>query len=655
MRVSCVINNNMIQVLIANNNIDLANGTAISLVFRSKMFGAAQGARTWTLRCGRTATNELVFGEMQRVRRYEAPAVVLFGGIPMVRGRMRLTGWDNAGYSVVVVADASTSLADDKRTVLQLFREWCDQRGGYGAADTSTMWRGTFERGDMSDRWMVSDWFFGSVPQLGPLIKMLRTIDTAPERWPSDEWLDAQPYMAKVGLYGAEPVQVGGWTGLINCPVDRNKLTYDVVQCEADVYEGGYAPSYILGRVKYLDLRGMSDYPAGTGLRIREFGQNTVYWAQGRGADGSYAQGYVCSADGAPAAQGATLLPTGSWLACKPYIAVSHTEATHTAIIQLEELLSVSVVGIGTAVGYLTTAQLIDIQRRQHVLHNLTPADVQEVSYTVQERAIDDIRANDMAGAPSIVNGQAYWPEKQRPSLYYSPTARPAMVYEPLSSYGALTVSDIAQLCLHVLNLDIDTQGSTGAMLSQTALLEATGYTAEVVAATDIEGQQQGSAKQGVVAANGVELIRGGTAVEPLKLANISAVQFFSAKYPRKQLPTDPDFPTWGTTLAASTAEKSNTEKGAWLMMADTFPYPYAWSPPLFLGRRIGATAPASPTQPAAISRGIKYTARGRVNAAQLMALKPDGRIQLQGYGIGGVVEQITWSSSGEVEVVFWG
>lgn len=641
----------MLQVLIDGQNIDIDNTANVAIIKRSKFFGSLN-TRTWTIKAGRTTANIGVLGQMIEQKKYTARAAIYYGGLKLVGGTVQILGYDNISFSLSITSDGSSTLLDDNRTVLEFIRQLYERRGGFGVADLSDQWQGTFERGNMGGRWYIADWFAGSIPQFDKIIEYLRNADESPERWPSDEWVQQQRILSQYGLYGTKPIQIGGWSGICNVADGRNKLPYDFVQCVADVYVGGYAPSYLHGEFKYLDTRGMAQYPENTGFKFKSKGSNVGIWAQGKTESGSYIQGFVCTESPVAVANGATLISSGDWVSVRPCVvygdAISMATSNMCAILQLAELQSVALVSMPFAAGYHSAREIAEIQALGGFV-DLVASDIAEVSYTVQERPIEDVRGNDIAGAPAITNGVASWPENYRPSFYFSPKARPAVAYEPLASFGGLKISDIAQVCLHVLGLNLDSMGSSASMLRESAVFCAESYKADIMAKADTSGQNS-SSRQGVVGADGFCFIRGGAEVEPLVL-NVNGGGFFGAAWSvSSQNPTATML--WGTNAEAAGAEVQK-DSGVYLLGANTFPSAYAWQPPIFM-RPINGGDPIGTIVPS-IHKAVKYTAKGRGTVADLLQLHPNGTVRLEGTNIEGTVEQIQWSSSGAMEVVFWG
>lgn len=645
----------MLQVLIDGRNIDIDDSNSVAIVKRSKFFGSLN-TRTWTIKAGRTSKNIDVLGKMIDEKRYTARAAIYYGGLLLVGGTVQILGFDNLSFSLCITSDGSSTLLDDNRTILEFVRQLYERRGGFGIADLSDQWQGTFERGNMSGRWYIADWFAGSIPQFDFILRTLRNADESPERWPTDEWIAQQRILSQYGLYGTKPMQIGGWSGECNIAEGRNKLPFDFVQCVADVYVSGYAPAYLRGEYKYLDTRGMAQYPENTGFKFKNKGSNVGVWAQGRTESGGYVQGYVCSESPVAVANGATLISSGDWVAVRPCVVlgdvISMTTSSVCIITQITDLQSVALVSMPFAAGYHSAREIAEIQATGGFL-DLVASDLAEVSYTVQERPIEDVRGNDIAGAPAIENGEAGWRSDYRPSFYFSPKARPAVAYEPLASFGELKISDIAQVCLHVFGLDLDSMGNSGSMIGETAVFCADSYKADIMAKANTTGQNT-SSKQGVVGADDFIFVRGGGEVEPLRL-NIKGGGHFGAQWAvSAQNPFAT--PCWGTNADAATAEVQK-DSGVYLLGANTFPAPYAWQPPIFLGKKIGSNAPTTPTNTVApsIYKAVKYTAKGRGSVADLLRLKPNGSVRLEGTSIMGTVEEIRWSSSGQMEVVFWG
>ena len=167
----------MLQLFAQGQQIDLLNDNSVSVVMRSKMFQGSQGSRTWTLRCGRTANNVEIFEGMKSARQYALPAEVYYGGQPLVRGEIRLMGWDDAAYSVVVVASASTAHIDDQRKVVDVLRAYVEAHGGWGQWTPPSGHIGTHLEGGQQGRWAVADWWDCSARSMAQVLAMLSDVD----------------------------------------------------------------------------------------------------------------------------------------------------------------------------------------------------------------------------------------------------------------------------------------------------------------------------------------------------------------------------------------------------------------------------------------------------------------------------------------------
>lgn len=627
----------MLQLFARGQQIDLLNDISVSVVMRSKMFQGSQGSRTWTLRCGRTSNNVEIFEGMKSARQYTLPAEVYYVGQPLVRGEMRLMGWDDAAYSVVVVASASTAHIDDQRKVVDVLRAYVEAHGGWGQWTPPSGHIGTHLEGDQQGRWAVADWWDCSARSMAQVLAMLSDVDND-SLWPS-AWAAEQPKMQQYLLYPTDSMQFGGWTGEV--AGGYNRMPYDVVQGNGTLKNrwtgaGGDGMGFIefRGVSEYGDtgcywMADRAEYMAG----IFRYGSNTFM---------AYVVADAASTDATP--EWVTLAKFGDPLNVRPYVVAIHSAGAFGdyEMVRVDEMLALFGWQSGVGTIHLTNAAECSAVCRGTPTSVYT-SEVVKIGHTVQEQPIAMRR-----GSPNGLPTEA----TMLGDLYYS-TAKtyPAVEYPILGAFAEVTCGDLARFCLWVLGLDIDAQGTSEQYLAQNTMIEVTSLVATIETRSDGDTQQT-SAKPQVLGANGFTFTRGGNSAVSVPFSGLSLVA---------PLGWVSSVPIAGY---ATTAEAPNAEeyKGAGVFVffrlydASGYYWPQPPTAPYAFARRIGQGAPSpatpAPTLPA---RAVKYVARGRCSAVEAVAMAGRGSITIQGRGVSGAVEQVTWSSSGDVEVVFWG
>lgn len=649
----------MLQLLIQGRNIDLLNDNSVSVVMRSKMFQGSQGSRTWTLRCGRTANNEAVFRAMLANRDYVAEAAVYYGGVMLVRGDARLMGWDDAAYSVVVVASASTAHIDDQRKVVDVLRAYVEAHGGWGQwTPPSSKHIGSNIEGKQGGRWVLADWWDYSQRSMADMVEMLGDVDT--QSWPT-QWAALQDKMQKYKIAPTDTMQFGGWTGSV--AGGYNRMPYDVVQGKGTLKNkatgsGGDGYSFL----EFRDIKAYYEQNQFAHLTLKERSGSEGMACLMRYQGTIYFGWIVYQWDSVNPTGTTTLAKFGDALSCKPYVAVGYdltSPARAMGVVQCDELLAVF--GWSNSgrlqVGSNHLANLVALA--QGYPTQVYISDIDSVSYTVRECAIEQRRGTpnglqrDTDGFASL--GYLY---------YTTANVYPDTQYPILGAFGNTTIGDFTRFALYVLGLDIDAQGTTAQYLAQNTMIEATSLTASIEARSDGDTQQS-SAKPPVKGANGFTFTQGGqgTALQhPYKgLQDYGAAKWLPLT--QGGVPIEGQYANAYMTSQEAADAQQYKGRGVWvwheLYTTDIgFGEVYFPTPPspalALIGRPINQPAPTT-TAVTMPSRGVKYVARGRCNAVEAVAMAGRGSITIQGRGISGAVEQVTWSSSGEVEVVFWG
>lgn len=647
----------MLQLFAQGQQIDLLNDNSVSVVIRFKMFQGSQGSRTWTLRCGRTASNVKIFEGMKLARQYTLPAEVYYGGQPLVRGEMRLMGWDDAAYSVVVVASASTAHIDDQRKVVDVLRAYVEAHGGWGQwTPPSGKHIGSNVEGKQGGRWVLADWWDYSQRSMADLVEMLGDVDA--QSWPT-AWAAAQDKMHKYRIAPTDTMQFGGWTGAV--AGGYNRMPYDVVQGKGTLKNratGAGGDGYYFLEFRNLNAYYDDDQFAHLTLKERSGSEGMACLMRYNGT--IYFGWIVYQWDSINPTASTTLAKFGDALSCKPYVAVGYdltSPGREAWIVQCDELLAVF--GWSNSgrlqVGSNHLANLVALA--QGYPTQVFISDIESVSYTVRECAIEQRRGSpnglqrDTEGFASL--GYLY---------YTTANVYPDTQYPILGAFGDTTIGDFTRFALYVLGLDIDAQGTSAQYLAQNTMIEATSLVASIEARSD-GNTQQSSAKPPVKGANGFTFTQGGqgTALQhPYKgLQDYGAAKWLPLT--QGGVPIEGQYAgAYQTTQEAADAQQYKGS-GIWvwyelytldLGYGDMY-FPSPPNAPIAF-RPIQPT-PAPTTAVTLPSRGIKYVARGRCSAVEAVAMAGRGSITIQGRGVSGAVEQVTWSSSGDVEVVFWG
>ena len=393
----------------------------------------------------------------------------------------------------------------------------------------------------------------------------------------------------------------------------------------------------------FIEFRGVSEY-GDTGCYwmadraeymagIFRYGSNTFM---------AYVVADAASTDATP--EWVTLAKFGDPLNVRPYVVAIHSVGAFGdyEMVRVDEMLALFGWQSGVGTIHLTNAAECSAVCRGTPTSVYT-SEVVKIGHTVQEQPIAMRR-----GSPNGLPTEA----TMLGDLYYS-TAKtyPAVEYPILGAFAEVTCGDLARFCLWVLGLDIDAQGTSEQYLAQNTMIEVTSLVATIETRSDGDTQQT-SAKPQVLGANGFTFTRGGNSAVSVPFSGLSLVA---------PLGWVSSVPIAGY---ATTAEAPNAEeyKGAGVFVffrlydASGYYWPQPPTAPYAFSRRIGQGAPSpatpAPTLPA---RAVKYVARGRCSAVEAVAMAGRGSITIQGRGVSGAVEQVTWSSSGDVEVVFWG
>ena len=281
-----------IQLIADGVNIDLLSGQNIAVTFRSKFFQSEQGSRTWQIKCARTPTNVVFFDQKINSRTFVVSNVILFfGGIELIRGSLRILGYDDTAYNVILISAASTSLIDDQRKIVDIFRDEINRRGGFGAADLSDFHSGS-QLGGMADgRWLFSDYWDYSLPTMASEIKRIKNADNSGAVWPSDEFLNSNANLNKYRFCATDTIQLGGWSGeIINSNVNR---------LPAHVY-GGFGRfrnkfrNNLEQDLHFIEFDKLDIYGDTAAFKIRDDNQNCSFFAIGE-INGNKLAGHVIS------------------------------------------------------------------------------------------------------------------------------------------------------------------------------------------------------------------------------------------------------------------------------------------------------------------------------------------------------------------------
>lgn len=648
----------MLQLLINGRNIDLLNDNSVSLVLRSKMYQGSQGSRTWTLRCARTAHNAGIIGVMLNARQYVAPAAVYYGGIMLINGEARLMGWDDAAYSVVVVASASTAHIDDQRKVVDVLRAYVEAHGGWGQwTPPSGKHIGSNVEGKQGGRWVLADWWDYSQRSMAYLVEMLGDVDAQP--WPT-AWAAEQSKMQQYRIAPTDTMQFGGWTGAV--AGGYNRMPYDVVQGKGTlkngVYGGGGDGYYF---IEFRDIKAYYEQDQFAHLTLKERSGSEGMACLMRYQGTIYFGWIVYQWDSINPTGTTTLAKFGDALSCRPYVAVGYdltSPVRAMVVVQCDELLAVF--GWSNSgrlqVGSNHLANLVALA--QGYPTQVYVSDIESVSYTVRECAIEQRR-----GSPNGLQRDTEGYASLGYLYYTTANVYPDTQYPILGAFGNTTIGDFTRFALYVLGLDIDAQGTSEQYLSNMAQMQANSLTATFEARSDGDTQQS-SAKPPVKGANGFTFTQGGqgTALQhPYKgLQDYGAAKW--SPLTQGGVPIEGQYAgAYQTTQEAADAqqykgsgvwvwyEQYKTDLGYGEMM---FPSPP--TPPIAFRPIRPQPTPAPTTAVTLPSRGVKYVARGRCSASEAIAMGKCGSVRLVGRAESGAVEQVTWSSSGDVEVVFW-
>lgn len=629
-----------IQLIADGVNIDLLSGQNIAVTFRSKFFQSEQGSRTWQIKCARTPTNVMFFDQKINNRTFVVSNVILFfGGIELIRGSLRILGYDDTSYNVILISAASTALIDDQRKIVDIFRDEINRRGGFGAADLSDFHSGS-QLGGMADgRWLFSDYWDYSLPTMASEIKRIKNADNSGAVWPSDEFLNSNANLNKYRFCATDTIQLGGWSGeIINSNVNR---------LPAHVY-GGFGRfrnkfrNNLEQDLHFIEFDKLDIYGDTAAFKIRDDNQNCSFFAIGE-INGNKLAGHVIS-DFENNGSRVKLAGLEDFINCRPYIAfLQDAIQANFDIYRVDKLLLLIKIDSGGGNWY-------NYNDYHNLFRNLNFVDtphncVSFVNFNVQELPIEQTRKSkhNITNISNFLFNFDYW----TPSV---------TTYYPNLAFGDIRVCDVANFCLHVLNCDLDKENSADAALTEVTTFDAQNLICEFQTENDNLEIQNKSSVVGVTGADGLIFKRGGGEVANLKT-------------PFKGGGTFPNTWLFGgvrVLLIGTTAEAANAEiykgsgvyifSGQWydnLNFGDVFQF----SAGAFIGKKIGSNQNSnqSSNKKTVISKSVKYTASGRGTGDFLLNLKKDGQISILGYGILGFIDEVQWDTSGAVKIVFWG
>lgn len=629
-----------IQLIADGVNIDLLSGQNIAVTFRSKFFQSEQGSRTWQIKCARTPANVVFFDQKINSRTFVVSNVILFfGGIELIRGSLRILGYDDTAYNVILISAASTALIDDQRKIVDIFRDEINRRGGFGAADLSDFHSGS-QLGGMADgRWLIGDYWDYSLPTMASEIKRIKNADNSGAVWPSDEFLNSNANLNKYRFCATDTIQLGGWSGEI--------IKSNVNRLPAHVY-GGFGRfrnkfrNNLEQDLNFIEFDKLDIYGDTAAFKIRDNNPNCTFIAVVEINGGKYA-GHIVTDYSADHYQ-VKLAGLEDFINYRPLVAFLPTPANFDFFIyRADKLCAIIKVDSGGG-GWYNYNDYHNLFRNLNFVD--TPHDsISFVNFNVQELPIEQTRKSkhNITNISNFLFNFDYW----------SPVVTS---YYPNLAFGDIRVCDVANFCLHVLNCDLDTETSASVALTEVTQFDAQNLICEFQTENDNLEIQNKSSAVGVTGADGFIFKRGGG-----EGANL--------KTPFKGGGTFPNTWLWGgqrVILVGTTAEAANAEiykgsgvyifSGQWydsLGFGDVF----LFSAGAFVGKKIGSNQNTnqSSNKKTVISKSVKYTASGRGTGDFLLNLKKDGQISILGRGILGFIDEVQWDTSGAVKVVFWG
>lgn len=625
-----------IQLIADGVNIDLLSGQNITVTFRSKFFQSEQGSRTWQIKCARTPANVVFFDQKINSRTFVVSNVILFyGGIELIRGSLRILGFDDTAYNVILISAASTALIDDQRKIVDIFRDEINRRGGFGAADLSDFHSGSQLGGKADGRWYICDYWDYSLPTMASEIKRIKNADKSGAVWPSDGFLNSNANLNKYRFCATDTIQLGGWSGEI--------IKSNVNRLPAHVY-GGFGRfrnkfrNNLEQDLNFIEFDKFDIYGDTAAFKIRDANQNCSFIAIGEINGNKYA-GHIVT-DFQQDKYKIKLAGLDDFINCKPYIAwLADPLAMDFWVYRVEKLCMIIKIDRGGGAWF-------DKNKYHDLFRNLnfvdTPHDsVSFVNFNVQELPIEQTRKSkhNITNFSNFLFNFDYW--------------SPAVTsYYPNIAFGDIRVCDVANFCLHVLDCDLDKENSASAALTEVTTFDAQNLICEFQTENDNIEIQNKSSAVGVTGADGFVFKRGGSEGTNLKTPFKGGGVFYNS-----WRIDNFNFAAVGTTADAANAEIYKGSgvyifSGQWYDSVN-FGHVFLFSAAAYIGPKIGSNQNSN--KKTVISKSVKYTASGRGTGDFLLNLKKDGQISILGRGILGFIDEVQWDTSGGVKVVFWG